>query len=360
MHPPVDPAAAWAAVEAAVRVVEAAPRRARRVRRLFAAGAVVSGAIALGGVPVLGVVAGALTGALGACWLEQRRARSVRAALRRVAEGIAGSSGELRAPPSTDPTLAVVGSALNRVLEGAAEDRRRLREVAARAFRAQESERLRIASELQEQTAQTLAGLLMQLRVARVTADPAVRERVLEELRGGLASVTDSVRRYARGLYPPALEDLGVVAAIEAYALALADPCAPVVSIAAEDVEGILPRDGELALYRVVQEALSNAVRHASATSIRVEIVRHGDGVRATVTDDGRGFDLHQRQASHPCLGLLGLQERALYAGGSTRVSSTPGEGTCVVVELPGVDRRAAHPPALAPIVPPTTTPARS
>jgi signal transduction histidine kinase len=214
-------------------------------------------------------------------------------------------------------------------------DRRLLREVAARAFRAQETERMRIARELQEETAQTLSGLLLHLRVARGLTDAAAREEVLDEIRAALADTTDTVRRFARGLYPPALHDLGVAAAVQSYADTLSESSGLRITVAAGEVNGLLESEGELALYRVLQEALANAVRHAGARSVEVRIARDGDRVRAAVEDDGRGFDLAAREAAHPCLGLFGMRERARHAGGSTHVESAPGRGTRVTVEIP-------------------------
>lgn len=316
-----------------------------RVHLVAAAGLVMAAAIAafLGAPRLALLLAGLVGGGALVEALERRRTD----ALCRLAEAVAGGAVPVL-PPGGDAELARLAAALDRLVRAAADDRQRLREVASRAFRAQEGERLRIASELQEQTAQTLAGLLIRLRVARGTADETLRERVLEELRAGLAAATDSVRRYARGLYPPALEDLGVVAAIQAYAMALHEGTALEISVAADDVRGLLARDGELALYRVVQEALGNAARHGHARRIVVHVDRHGTGVRASVEDDGAGFDLPAREAAHPCLGLLGMRERAMFAGGRAEVSSAPGAGTRVVVEIPGIDRRA---PQLPPIV---------
>jgi signal transduction histidine kinase len=214
-------------------------------------------------------------------------------------------------------------------------DRRLLRETAARAFRAQETERMRIARELQEETAQTLSALLLHLQVARTLPDPEARAEVLEQIRGGLVEATDTVRRFARGLYPPALNDVGLVAAVQAYADTLSERGGPRITVSADDVQGLLSRDRELSLYRVLQEALANAVRHAGAAAVEVRIARDGRWVRATVEDDGVGFDLAAREADHPCLGLFGLRERALYAGGTASVESAPGTGTRVRVELP-------------------------
>jgi signal transduction histidine kinase len=214
-------------------------------------------------------------------------------------------------------------------------DRRLLRETAARAFRAQETERMRIARELQEETAQTLSALLLHLQVARMHPDAERRADVLDEIRAGLVEATDTVRRFARGLYPPALNDVGLVAAVQAYAETLSERSGPRITVTAGDIRGLLTRERELALYRVLQEALANAVRHAGARSVEVRIAPDGEQVAASVEDDGAGFDLAAREGAHPCLGLFGMRERALYAGGRATIRSAPGCGTRIDVELP-------------------------
>lgn len=279
----------------------------------------------------------ALAAAVPLLVLLRRRVLRPLAALHRAAERVERGEWDARVHVSShaDDGLSELGVALDRVLDVMAADRARLREVAARAFRAQESERMRIARELQEETAQQLAGVLMGLQAARRSRDDDAREALLDEVRAALVEATDTVRRYARGLHPPALRDLGVAAAVESYARALTDAGAMRISVEADDLSGALTADRELALFRIVQEALANAVRHSGAARVRVELRRIGRAVHATVADDGVGFRLGEREAHHPCLGLFGIRERALYAGGAARVESTPGVGTTVVVEVP-------------------------
>jgi two-component system, NarL family, sensor histidine kinase UhpB len=295
-------------------------------------------AAALIGLSVAGglrTVTGAAGMTAALLWALGRRRSASFESLRRAAERIAAGDRDLRAPEDLDPKLAPLARALNRVLDGAAGDRRQLRAIAARAFHAQETERIRIAHELQEETAQSLTAVMLSLRVARATPDPVSRDLLLDEVRSGLAQVTDSVRRYARGLHAPALQDLGVVAAIEAYAMSLAGGAGPELHVAAADIRGLLSRDVELALFRIVQEALTNAMRYSDASRVEVSVTVASDAVLVTVEDDGRGFDLTAREAEYPCLGLLAMRERALYVGGEASVESTPGEGTRILVRLP-------------------------
>jgi signal transduction histidine kinase len=247
----------------------------------------------------------------------------------------AGETGVRVPVPVNDPVAAALARALNAVQQQLEDDRRRLRDVAARAFRAQETERARLAHELQEETAQTLSSLVLRLRAARRQTDPGQRDAALDGVRALLSETADAVRGFARHLLPPALNDAGLVPALRGYAASLADSSGVPILMACTDVAGLLSRDGELALYRIVQEALANAVRHAAPVRIGVEVSVRGGAVRAMVADDGTGFDLAAREASHPCLGLFGMRERALYAGGTARLESAPGRGTCVTVEIP-------------------------
>jgi two-component system, NarL family, sensor histidine kinase UhpB len=265
----------------------------------------------------------------------------------------AGAEAVVRLPENVHEDLRATARAFERLETEAAGDRRRLREVAARAIRAQETERSRVSRQLQEETAQSLAALLFHLRAIGATPDAAAREGMLEEVRAGLSEVTDTVRRFARRLHPPALDELGVGPAVEAYAAALTERGGPRVVVSADGVRPLLGTERELSLFRILQEALANAVRHARASSVHVSIAAGARGVVATVEDDGCGFDVAATEARLPCLGLVGLRERALYAGGSASVESAPGRGTTVTVELPA-SAAAERPtwPVILPSVP--------
>jgi signal transduction histidine kinase len=233
-------------------------------------------------------------------------------------------------------------------------DRQRLRDVAARAFRAQEAERLRIAQELQEQVAQELAVSLIRLRAARAATDPLQRDEILDAVREDLAKATNEIRQYARVLHPPALKDIGLVPAIRGYANSLSASGRLRVQIEARPIDGILGPERELALYRIVQEALGNVVRHARATRATVAIELQNGHVVVDITDDGRGFDRESVERSTPCLGLFAMQTRALALDGEVEITSTPGSGTHVRVRISTFarvrERGGALPLVLAPI----------
>ncbi len=248
--------------------------------------------------------------------------------------------GELtaRATPSkfADPRIEQLTRVFNRMLDSTAADRERLREVAARAFQAQEAERMRIARELNEETAQTLATLLLGVGAVRRAADAKTQDELMEELRQEITDLTERVRGFARGLYPPTLKQLGAAAAISTHARSVEESSGISIEIGGDDIRGVLSPEGEIALYRIVQDALANVVRHAGAKQARIGICRHDSGVEATVEDKGVGFDL-ATAAKSPCLGLLGMQERALYVSGTVTVQSKPGVGTRLRVRIPDV-----------------------
>jgi two-component system sensor histidine kinase UhpB len=248
--------------------------------------------------------------------------------------------GELdaRAPrsPVADRELDRLTRTFNGMLDAAALSRQRLRDVAARALHAAEEERKRIARELHDETAQMLAALLIRIRVVRRAGDPAAVDALLEEMRREIGESLEGIRRFARGLRPPALDELGLAAAVESHARGLAESVGVPVRVEADALDGVLSPEAELALYRIVQEALSNVVRHSGATRAAVRLARAPGAVAVTIEDDGRGFSVAGAMAGErKGLGLFGMQERAAYLGGRVEIASRPGEGTRVRVEIP-------------------------
>lgn len=262
--------------------------------------------------------------------------------------------------PLADPRMARLTAVFNRLLDAVSRDRQHLREMAAHAFRAQETERVRIAHELEEECAQRLAGVLFRLRATRRTTDPVAREAQFDQLRVELTEILGSLRLFARHLHPPALQELGLVAALQGYARALAESGSGRVSVHGDDLAHILPPDAQLVLYRIVQEAVSNAFHHSGAPSVEVRVAQGDEEVFVEVEDHGCGFEVERTRASRDCLGLLGMQERIGYAEGTIDIRSAPGAGTLVRARVPTREgppppRDAWH-PLIAP--PPDADPA--
>jgi two-component system sensor histidine kinase UhpB len=140
----------------------------------------------------------------------------------------------------------------------------------------------------------------------------------------------------AKGLRPPALDVLGLAPAIESYARSLAEAADLELDLRSDLVDGVLTPDVELILYRILQEALSNVVRHSGASAVRIRLARRGTDVELVIEDDGAGFDVGAELSDRSRgLGLFGMQERAAYIGGTVSIVSTPGRGTTVAVTVP-------------------------
>jgi two-component system, NarL family, sensor histidine kinase UhpB len=260
--------------------------------------------------------------------------------LQATADRVQGGDMDARVPFSrlADRDMVRVTGATNLMLDRLADYRRRLREVAARALNAAEEERRRISLELHDDASQRLAAILMRLRIARSVADGEVKDTLLEEVRRELAETADGLRRYAQGLRPPALDELGLGPAIESHVRHVAEAAVMPVEVRVEGVGRLESPEAELALYRIVQEAITNALRHSRARRIRVEVERSNGVVMATVRDDGAGFDaeaiLRAPMGEHG-LGLFGMRERAEYVGGRVEIRSSPGGGTTVRAAVP-------------------------
>lgn len=198
-----------------------------------------------------------------------------------------------------------------------------------------EEQRCHIARELHDELGQRLSSakwLLAEISTA-AAKDAAVASR-LDELRGALDDTIGSMRRIASDLRPPALDDLGLNAAIESLAESTAQRLGIVidVSLAAESVP--LGAPSQIAAYRIVQEALTNVGRHAHASRVGIQ-TRNADGLwQLTVEDNGVGIPPPEK-TRRGALGLIGLRERAQLCGGSIVISGVSGGGTRVNVELP-------------------------
>jgi two-component system, NarL family, sensor histidine kinase UhpB len=204
------------------------------------------------------------------------------------------------------------------------------RESVRRALGAQESERQRVAQELHDEVGQTLTAVLLRLDRAAMTTDDPVRTQLLET-EGFVRDSLEDVRGIAQRLRPEALDDLGLGAAL----LALVERIRESGTLdLRERVEGSLDRldqVAELVIYRVAQEALTNVVRHADATTVEVALRCDERGAELTVADDGRGLSDPSMLGS----GIAGMRERALLVDGELEIESSAGQGCRVRLTLP-------------------------
>ncbi len=223
-----------------------------------------------------------------------------------------------------------------RLFEKVRVGREQLRALSHRLVDVQEAERGRVARELHDETGQALSSLLLGLSLLEGEVDEPVKAMVrINELEGLVDRTLDNLHRLAIDLRPASLDHLGLIPALEHYIEVFDDQNDLVVNF---EVVGIkkdrLTPASETALYRIVQEAMTNVLRHAEAGRVDVLLERRGDQVVVVIEDDGVGFDLDAALQSGR-LGLLGMRERAEMLGGSLVIESDAGEGTTIVVEVP-------------------------
>ena len=201
---------------------------------------------------------------------------------------------------------------------------------------AQESERRRIARELHDEAGQLLTSLLVALRGLDTSTSLASCRSIGKRMRKVIARVLDEVGRLARGLHPIAIEDHGLEAALSRYVDEFAADHKVRVKLTLDGLDSRrLPSAVQIALYRVIQETLTNVARHARARSVQVAFSHTASALTLTVTDDGRGFDtsaVSRGSASH--LGLRSIRERMALLGGTAAFNSGR-KGTEVLLEIP-------------------------
>jgi signal transduction histidine kinase len=207
------------------------------------------------------------------------------------------------------------------------------RDALRRVVAGQELERQRLARELHDETGQALTSILLGLKTIEEAGDGQDVRKSILELRELVVGTLQDVRRLAVELRPKALDDFGLVAALQRLAETFAEQTGIRVHVQAVLGDSRLSGETETALYRIVQEALTNVIKHAQAQTVSVVLTRKDDRVVAVIEDDGRGFD--PADTSDERLGLLGMGERIALVNGQLSVESRPGEGTTIAVEVP-------------------------
>ena len=214
-----------------------------------------------------------------------------------------------------------------------AQSRQALQQLSARLVDAQETERRAISRELHDEVGQALGALLVdigRLSTRLSGGHPEVMAQ-LDNLKSVAERTFQSVRNIALLLRPSMLDDLGLVAALEWQGREVSRRSETEVSVESEGVPEDLPDEYKICIYRLVQEALNNAVRHSGARTAKVVVERLARSIVVRVTDDGRGFDPVRSRG----MGILGMEERMKRLGGTLRVESQPGKGATVTAELP-------------------------
>jgi two-component system sensor histidine kinase UhpB len=225
----------------------------------------------------------------------------------------------------TDSEVVELTEAFNEMLLRLETERR---ESTNRTLAAQEAERLRIARELHDEIGQRLTAILLQLSRSSTNASPPVREQLGEAMETA-RSTLDEVRTIAAQLRPVALDDLGLISALGVLAEQMSEQSGVEVDARFSQDLPQLGQDGELVVYRVAQEALTNAVRHAEANSIRLDLSATPDSVLLSVRDDGKGLN-----GAFPGNGVRGMRERALLVDATLAIEDAD-RGTEVLLRVP-------------------------
>jgi len=206
------------------------------------------------------------------------------------------------------------------------------RDALRHAVEAQELERRRLARELHDEIGQDLTSILLTLKRIEEGKTPGDIGPAAEMLRELVVTALQDVRRLAVELRPKALDDFGLVPALERLGQMVQEQTEMSVEVQERLGGERLPADVETAFYRIVQEALTNVVKHARAGTVSILLTHRDGSAAAVVEDDGQGFD---PSAEHEGLGLLGIRERLGLLDGRLRIESSPGKGTTLVAEVP-------------------------
>jgi signal transduction histidine kinase len=209
-----------------------------------------------------------------------------------------------------------------------------LKQLSARLLEAQEEERRLISRELHDEVGQALTGVLVEManlsNLMRNKEEPALSKKA-DEIKRLLEESISVVRNMALLLRPSMLDDLGLVPALQWQAREASKRSGIWVKVAAEEVSDELTEDHKTCIYRIVQEALHNIVKHANARNVTITVTQEPERLLLSIQDDGRGFNPPQERG----MGLIGMEERVSALGGRLVVESALGEGTMLRVALP-------------------------
>jgi signal transduction histidine kinase len=213
-------------------------------------------------------------------------------------------------------------------------------ELFKRLITAQEDERKRLARELHDELGQALTGLIFRAEAMGelFSIDPGSAHEILVEIRSLAGETSQIMYELIMDLRPAALDDLGLAAAIRAYAERLLADTKTTFVLDTNGLQDRLPPALETTMYRVFQEALSNVVRHAGAGRVQITLRKCDSVFEGEIADNGKGFALesiNMNGKSSRGLGLLGMQERVAQCGGYMDIVSRPGSGTRIMVRLP-------------------------
>ena len=215
------------------------------------------------------------------------------------------------------------------------------RAFARQLMESQEAERRRIAADLHDSLGQNLLVIKNRALLGKLTQPDRRVKDEFDEISAAASQTLDEVRIISYNLRPPHLDQLGLRTSLEALVDKLAESCTIRFTRDIDELDGFLPPEDEITLYRVVQEGLNNIIKHSHATEARVAVRRRGRKLTLTVQDNGRGFRFSTSSAAAGGgFGLTGLAERVRMLGGTHAIESAPGRGTTVTITLDVPERR--------------------
>lgn len=250
----------------------------------------------------------------------------------------------IEAGPVSDERFDRLIAAFGQMLKTLQKSTQQLHHVSQKILAAQEQERQRVARELHDESAQTLTSLLLYLKLLSKSQNPEEAQRI-HNLRQLTAHALEEIRRVAMELHPRILDDGGLEAALERRIDELNSTNSLQAVLSVEGgVQGRLPKDLELAFYRVTQEALNNVVRHSHAQHVHVTLKCKADCLTLEVQDDGIGFNTAIIGAARSRgFGLIGMRERLALVGGELAIESHIGNGTRITAHAPLVLQSAEY-----------------
>ncbi len=220
------------------------------------------------------------------------------------------------------------------------ESKERYREIqilSGRILHAYEEERSRLARELHDEIGQALTVIsldLQYLQVKLASEESFLQEKIKSSMQL-LEQTLDYVRRQIVDLRPPSLDKIGLIEVVREMARELGSRADLTIDIQEKGFSRRLPADIETALYRCIQEALTNTVRHASASKVAIEMLKNSNEVSADIQDNGKGFDPGHLKFNSKGVGLAGIRERVKLLGGKLKINAAPGRGVRISILIP-------------------------
>jgi signal transduction histidine kinase len=271
-------------------------------------------------------------------WILTRPIQHLVSATQAVTEG----DFDVRIPRWADDEIGELATAFNRMTASLAQaeqerhERERLRnQYINGVILAQENERQRIARELHDSTSQSLTSLLVGLQNIKQAPTQADIITRADDLRGIVATTLDEIRNISWQLRPSALDDLGLISAVENYVHEYIARHHIPTEVIFRGIDKRLAPEIETTIYRIIQEGLTNIARYAKAKAVSLVITCKADKIKIIIEDDGVGFDPNAVLGQQKSLGLRGIKERAGLLGGSLQIESVIGQGTSLYIELP-------------------------